>query len=237
MTLGPLVAQVASSSPPSPEPPAPVPMLPPSASLVHHPPSINTIESSLAGPSLRLAALNDATSGNTHGMRRADYACYRQARRAGLLGTFRAFLTSRFQNLESIVRFSDRELPVVNTQGDVLFSSFADMFDGSGAVLATLPRIYSFSGKNVMNDHHWPQKIIWHGAHASGERAPDNCAEWQSAEAGARGLASSLHSRKLLSQERNHTADGIDDEDYLYNSKEYQQLLSEIFAQPLNDPN
>lgn len=61
-----------------------------------------------------MAALNEPYSGDMKGQRGADYSCYRQARRAGLQGTFRAFVSSRVQNLNSIVRFSDRELPVVN---------------------------------------------------------------------------------------------------------------------------
>lgn len=63
---------------------------------------------------LRMAALNEPYTGDMHGVRGADYACYRQARRANLRGTFRAFLSSRVQNLDSIVRYKDRDLPVVN---------------------------------------------------------------------------------------------------------------------------
>lgn len=63
---------------------------------------------------LRMAALNEPFTGDMHGIRGADYACYRQARRAGLKGTFRAFLSSRVQNVDSIVRLGDRDLPIVN---------------------------------------------------------------------------------------------------------------------------
>ncbi|VVD05912.1 unnamed protein product [Leptidea sinapis] len=138
-----------------------------------------------------------------HGVRRADYACYRQARRAGLKGTFRAFLTTRIQNLDSTVRYADRHLPVINTQGEVLFKAFSDMFDGNGGLMAGPPKIYSFSGKNIMADNNWPQKLIWHGSHASGERALDAfCEEWQNGEPLSRGMASSLFTHRLLSQER-----------------------------------
>jgi hypothetical protein len=65
---------------------------------------------------LRMAALNEPCTGDMTGVRGADYSCYRESRRAGLRGTFRAFLSSRVQNLDSIVRFSDRDLPVVNTK-------------------------------------------------------------------------------------------------------------------------
>lgn len=63
---------------------------------------------------LRMAALNEPFTGDMHGIRGADYACYRQAKRAGLRGTFRAFLSSRVQNVDSIVRLGDRDLPIVN---------------------------------------------------------------------------------------------------------------------------
>ncbi|CAK1550587.1 unnamed protein product [Leptosia nina] len=214
------------------------------------------------GPSLRLAALNDPLSGNMNGVRRADYACYRQARRSGLKGTFRAFLTSRIQNLDSTVRYADRHLPVVNIMGEVLFKAFSDIFDGNGGIIPGTPRIYSFSGKNIMMDSNWPQKLIWHGSHSSGERALDTfCEEWQNGEPTSRGMAASLYSHKLLSQERYSCNNRFavlcieatahvslrrkrsisrpnstqDDEDYLYNAEEYQELLDDIFAQPLRE--
>lgn len=72
--------------------------------------------------------MNEPHSGDMHGLRGADYSCYRESQRAGLRGTFRALLSSRVQNLDSIVRQSDRELPIVNLRGDVLFNSWSDMF-------------------------------------------------------------------------------------------------------------
>lgn len=68
-----------------------------------------------------MAALNEPYSGDMKGQRGVDYSCYRQARRAGLRGTFRAFISSRVQNLDSIVRFSDRELPVVNIKVSIFY--------------------------------------------------------------------------------------------------------------------
>ena len=51
-----------------------------------------------------------------------------KATRAGLKGTFRAFLASELGNLESIVRFGDRDLPVVNMKGEVLYNTWRDIF-------------------------------------------------------------------------------------------------------------
>jgi collagen type XVIII alpha len=50
---------------------------------------------------------------------------------------------------------ADRELPVVNTRGDMLFNSWSGIFSGQGGYFSQAPRIYSFSGKNVNNDPLW----------------------------------------------------------------------------------
>lgn len=61
----------------------------------------------------------------------------------------------RLQTIDAIVSWVDREIPVVNIRGDVLFNSWGEMFDGSGGLFAHAPRIYSFSGKNVLTDALW----------------------------------------------------------------------------------
>ena len=64
---------------------------------------------------LHMMALNSAQTGSMRGIRGADYMCFTQARAIGLMGTFRAFLSSKLQDLHSIVRKSDRSgLPIVN---------------------------------------------------------------------------------------------------------------------------
>ncbi|CAH4028826.1 unnamed protein product [Pieris brassicae] len=166
------------------------------SSLVHHKSPVGE------GPVLRLAALNEPHTGDMHGVSSTNYECHRQAQRAGLDGTFRAFISSRVQNIDSIVSWVDREIPVVNIRGDVLFNSWGEMFDGSGALFAHAPRIYSFSGKNVLTDPGWTQKAVWHGASPNGEPAMDAyCDAWHSSNPEKFGLASSLRSNKLLDQE------------------------------------
>lgn len=60
-------------------------------------------------------ALNTPLSGSMRGIRGADFQCFQQARQVGLAGTFRAFLSSRLQDLYSIVRRADRAaVPIVN---------------------------------------------------------------------------------------------------------------------------
>lgn len=60
---------------------------------------------------------------------------------------YRAFLSSRAQDVNSIVRQIDRVLPVCNLRGEVLFDSWQDIFDGRGAPFSHQPRIFSFNGK------------------------------------------------------------------------------------------
>lgn len=64
---------------------------------------------------LHLIALNAPQTGNMRGIRGADFLCFQQARAVGLKGTFRAFLSSKLQDLYTIVRRSDRDnFPIVN---------------------------------------------------------------------------------------------------------------------------
>lgn len=102
-----------------------------------------------------MIALNEAYSGNLQGLRNADLNCHRQARRAGILGNFRAFLSTRIQNLDSLVKIEDRDLPITNLRGDVLFNSWNAIFNNAQGGFLSSPRILSFSGKNVMNDNNW----------------------------------------------------------------------------------
>ncbi|XP_063981112.1 collagen alpha-1(IX) chain-like isoform X3 [Diachasmimorpha longicaudata] len=184
-------------------PPPPTTSLPPANPPFEASNLINQIPMKADGTGLRMAALNEPITGDMHGVRGADYACYRQARRAGLRGTFRAFLSSRVQNVDSIVRLSDRDLPIVNIKGDVLFNSWKEMFNGHGAYFSQNPRIYSFNGKNILTDLAWPEKIVWHGSHKLGDRAMDTyCDAWHSGNSDRYGLGSPITGGRLLEQVR-----------------------------------
>ncbi len=72
---------------------------------------------------LRLVALDSPMSGSLHGALGVDYQCYREASQNGVAGSFRGFIappkdkaSQGGHNLESIVRYQDRDLPVVNSK-------------------------------------------------------------------------------------------------------------------------
>ena len=73
---------------------------------------------------LHLVALNRPVSGRMRGIRGADYECHRQARSAGMRGTYRAFLSTTTQNLDSIIYYSrDRQIPIINKEVSCLLSA------------------------------------------------------------------------------------------------------------------
>ena len=64
-----------------------------------------------------MIALNNPHNGRLRGIRGADYLCHREARETGMNGTFRAFLSSSDQNLDSLVYYPvDRNVPIVNSK-------------------------------------------------------------------------------------------------------------------------
>uniref|UniRef100_A0A8C8EI14 Collagenase NC10/endostatin domain-containing protein n=1 Tax=Oncorhynchus tshawytscha TaxID=74940 RepID=A0A8C8EI14_ONCTS len=137
-----------------------------------------------SGPSIHLVALNAPQGGNMRGIRGADFLCFNQARAIGLKGTFRAFLSSKLQDLYSIVRKSDRDrMPIVNLKDEVLFDSWEAIFsDSEGRVKDNVP-IYSFDGKDIFTDG--PDKMIWHGSTSRGHGQVDNyCETWRIGERG-----------------------------------------------------
>lgn len=69
----------------------------------------------LVFPQLHVIALNAPQSGAMRGIRGADYMCFTQAQAIGMKGTFRAFLSAKLQDLQSIVRKADRDrVPIIN---------------------------------------------------------------------------------------------------------------------------
>lgn len=100
-----------------------------------------------------MIALNEPWNGNLNGVRGIDLACYKQAREFGFTTTFRAFLSSRVQDLNKIVHFSDRhQSPIVNLRGEFISSSFDTLFNNNAHSHVL---IYSFNGENITYGNAW----------------------------------------------------------------------------------
>nr|WP_208704917.1 hypothetical protein [Lysinibacillus fusiformis] len=159
-------------------------------------------------PSLRLVALNVPLSGDMSGVRGADLQCYRQSQEARLYGTFRAFLSAPTQDLASIVKRTDRALPVVNLKGQLLARSWSSLFEGPAGAAPRGP-IYSFNGRNVLTDALWPRRLAWHGSTARGSQARRrDCQGWRSSGPGE-GLAAPLGEGKLLAGQRHNCSEEL----------------------------
>lgn len=62
--------------------------------------------------------MNEPMTGNLGGIAGADGQCYRDATSSGVKGDFRAVLTSRLQDIESVVFSKFRHLSVTNSKVD-----------------------------------------------------------------------------------------------------------------------
>lgn len=66
---------------------------------------------------LHLFAANEPVSGKMGGISGADQMCFHQATAAKLNGTYRAFITSKTQTLDSLIsRVEDKKIPVFNAK-------------------------------------------------------------------------------------------------------------------------
>uniref|UniRef100_A0A914E213 Endostatin domain-containing protein n=1 Tax=Acrobeloides nanus TaxID=290746 RepID=A0A914E213_9BILA len=139
---------------------------------------------------LHLVALNSPVSGNMKGIRGVDLACYQQARQAGFKTTFRAFISSRVQDLNKVVHSKDSETPVVNLQGELLYDSWNHTFNGTSARKVPL---YSFNRRNVFADPIWFDRNVWHGSTQDGARQEGGfCEGWRSSDQSQFGMSSVL---------------------------------------------
>lgn len=159
-------------------------------------------------PSLRLAALNAPLSGDMSGIRGADLQCYRQSQEARLYGTFRAFLSAPSQDLASIVKRTDRTLPIVNLKGQLLARSWSALLQSQAGAAPRSP-IYAFNGRNVLTDALWPRGMAWHGSTPRGGHAKRrDCQGWRSSGPGE-GLAAPLAQGRLLAGQRRNCSEAL----------------------------
>uniref|UniRef100_A0A3Q2GRG5 Collagenase NC10/endostatin domain-containing protein n=1 Tax=Cyprinodon variegatus TaxID=28743 RepID=A0A3Q2GRG5_CYPVA len=130
-------------------------------------------------PQLHLIALNSPQTGGMRGISGADFLCFSQAQKLGMKGTFRAFLSSKLEDLNSIVyNFNRENVPIVNLKDEVLFDSWSSIFN-NGRMKDNVS-IYSFNGKDVLRDETWPEKMMWHGSTSEGQRHVNNyCEAWR----------------------------------------------------------
>ncbi|XP_032093844.1 collagen alpha-1(XV) chain-like isoform X3 [Thamnophis elegans] len=144
-------------------------------------------------PSLRLIALNFPLTGNMRGISGADLHCHQQAQEANLQGTFRAFLSGDAQSLISVVKRTDRNLPLVNLKGQLLAKSWNSLFTKHGISDFNTKEhpIYAFNGLNVMTNSTWIYKAVWHGLTLQiNHSKTQDCESWRKASKYLRGQAS-----------------------------------------------
>uniref|UniRef100_A0A3Q2DII9 Collagenase NC10/endostatin domain-containing protein n=1 Tax=Cyprinodon variegatus TaxID=28743 RepID=A0A3Q2DII9_CYPVA len=135
-------------------------------------------------PQLHLIALNSPQTGGMRGISGADFLCFSQAQKLGMKGTFRAFLSSKLEDLNSIVyNFNRENVNHLNGMKTTFRStpSTAKMFSGT--------------------KHGEANKMMWHGSTSEGQRHVNNyCEAWRVGQRAVTGMASSLQSRSLLQQ-------------------------------------
>ncbi|KAG8139991.1 hypothetical protein E2320_002750 [Naja naja] len=128
---------------------------------------------------LHLVALNFPLTGNMRGISGVDLQCHQQAQEANLQGTFRAFLSGDTQSLMSVVKRTDRNLPLVNLK------------HGNSDFNPMEYPIYAFNGVNVMTNPTWTYKAVWHGlAFQINHSKIRDCENWRKASKYLRGQAS-----------------------------------------------
>lgn len=148
-----------------------------------------------------LVALDQAQTGNLGGVQGADGLCQTQAQAAGMPGTFRAFLSSSSQDVKDLVSGASAALPVVNTQGQVMFSSWAAVF--STQEWADNVELYNFAGAAVQDGTGGATDAdAWHGSQPDGTvYAGKTCQDWTSASSSSEGANGELDQHELLRQE------------------------------------
>lgn len=132
---------------------------------------------------IQLAALNEAHNGNLGGIAGADALCAQQAAAAGQTGTWRAFLSSSTQNVKDLITGAAASYPVVNLNGQLMYSSWSAVFTTSTWASAA-GDLKTFSGKDVDEGQatpDWYDARGWHGSTTAGlVNSTYTCSDWTS---------------------------------------------------------
>jgi collagen type XVIII alpha/collagen type XV alpha len=150
-----------------------------------------------------VAGLNQALNGNLGGIAGADSKCATQAKAAGYPGTWKAFLSTSTQNVKDLITGTNATtLPVVNTLGQQLYSSWSTIFTLS-TWSAAAPFIYTFDGREVDDNTgavpDWYGARNWTGSYTSGTYYTSRtCNDWTTQSSSYRGAYGDLDIRRLL---------------------------------------
>lgn len=127
--------------------------------------------------------LNKADDGDLGGTSSADAECAKQAKAAGMSGTFKAFLSSSKRDVKDLITGTNAtSVAVVNTKGQQLYSSWNAMFGSNGSPFGTT-HVYSFDG-TLLDENTgggWYDARAWHGSDTSGKKTTNTCQDWSSA--------------------------------------------------------
>jgi hypothetical protein len=148
-----------------------------------------------------LSALNEGHQGNLGGIAGANAMCASQAAAAGFPGTWKAFLSSSAQNVKNLVPAAKAtSIPVVNTKGQQLFTSWNAIFPST--YWSSSYYIYAFAGHRVDENQATPDYYHgrgWHGSTTSGlVYANYTCNNWTSSSSSHYGYGSEWDSRRLV---------------------------------------
>ena len=157
------------------------------------------------GSQILLVALNHAYTGNLGGISGADNLCAKEALSAGFKGVFKAFLSGGGRLVKDLIPpCCGTKVPVVNTQGQLLYASWSQIFSspkwGGGWFL------YTFDGKKVDEGTgavpDWVDADHWHGSNAIGTASGGlTCLNWTSGSDLHSGTNGELDMQQLLGQE------------------------------------
>lgn len=149
---------------------------------------------------IELIALDQAIDGDLGGAAGADALCQAEAQKAGRAGQFRAFLSTANRDARDLIPASAAQQQVVNGRGELLWSSWNEVFKKLFWEKNT--ELYSFSGAIIKNGGPWEDGDIWHGTRTDGKAHPTlRCKDWTSNVKGDLGVNGDADPHGLLIQE------------------------------------